>query len=514
MVGTICSARLYRRRTSRRVPCDGELLRSRALPYLGRRLDRAPSSSMGRPVNKILLTESGHTTMTSMTQKSQPRKINAKQAAKDIEAGLPDTLLMEKYGLSERGLESLVAKLVAAGLLSDGARTRRGASSKSLPDAGWKCPACGKPRPTPVAECPDCGVIVAKYLAIHGSGEAAPVDGSHWPEAQTEPGVQSRGSSEAGPEIGHPNLTAGGNANAAKIVAGAASVAVAGMPSGYAAESVFQEEDNELADEVFPEPRTLDRQGKIILLTTPFAALLCFAIWWFEWTLNTFKTLVHEMGHAIFGWLFGYPSFPAFDILWGGGVTLHTERNPVLLAVVFAGFLALFYVYRANRATLAVLAALIAIYTLMAFTSIHSILILFMGHGTELLIAGIFLYRGLSGRAVVHAAERPLYAIIGFFLIFSDLAFAYRLISSASFREEYECAKGGCIDMDFVRIAADHLHVKVTAVAGFFLVSCLVVLLLAFLAFRYDRYLRAALAHLLTRKPDGGLTESGETDSG
>jgi hypothetical protein len=413
---------------------------------------------------------------------SQPRKINAKQAAKDIESGLSDRALMDKYGLSERGLRSLVEKLGAAGLLQGSPRDSMKPSEGSIPLSAWKCPACGKPRPEPVEECPGCGVIVAKYLSIYGPGEP------HLDQSSESPPMMTG--------IDHTGMIAG--------VASSPAMDVLQRPD---LEATIQEDTDEITDQVFPEPRTLDRQGKIILVTTPLAALLCFAIWWFQWTLNTFKTLVHEMGHAMFGWLFGYPSFPAFDVLWGGGVTLHIDRHPVLLAVIFTGILALLYVYRANRTTLALLVGLLGIYALLAFTSLHSLIIVFMGHGTELLIAGIFLYRALSGRAVVHAVERPLYAVIGFFLVFSDLGFAYRLIGSASFREEYTCAKGGCIDMDFVRIATEHLHVKLASVAGFFLVCCLIVPVVAFLAFRYEKYLHLAIAHLLTRRPDETVTE-------
>lgn len=363
---------------------------------------------------------------------------------------------MEKYRLSERGLSSLIEKLVDAGLLDPKEHGRP--ATAPLAPAGWECPACGKPRSAPVDECPDCGVIVAKYRAMHG--------------------------------------------NEQEEAAGGALPSNDGIPQAYPVASHEYDESDESLDEMFPEPRHLDRNGKIIFLTAPLAALVCFAIWWFAWTLTTLKTLVHEMGHTIFGWLFGYPSFPAFDVIWGGGVTLHTERSQVLLGLIVAGFAALLYLFRANRTTLAVLAILFAAYLVTAFTSLHSMLILFMGHGTELLIAGIFLYRGLSGRSIVHGVDRPLYAIIGFFLVFSDLAFAYRLMSSAGFREEYACAKGGCMDMDFVRIATEYVHGTMSGVAGFFFLCCLMVPVLAFLAFRYERYLFAWTAHLLTRTPE------------
>ena len=99
------------------------------------------------------------------------------------------------------------------------------------------------------------------------------------------------------------------------------------------------------------------------------------------------------------------------------------------------------------------LAALVLLHAVSAFTAIHSVLILFMGHGTELVIAGLFIYRAISGRAIIHAAERPLYGIIGFFIAFSDITMAYNLLTNASYREDYLGAKGGDMDMDFSVIA-------------------------------------------------------------
>ena len=142
-----------------------------------------------------------------------------------------------------------------------------------------------------------------------------------------------------------------------------AAAPVTGRPAAGSQFPDYQEDDADGTDDesesTIPEPQTLDRSGWIMLLVGPIVALACFAFFWLRWTLETFKTLVHEMGHAIFGWLFGYPSFPAFDVIWGGGVTVHTERSTVLCILIYAGFAGLFWVYRKNRATLTVLAALV-----------------------------------------------------------------------------------------------------------------------------------------------------------
>ena len=46
------------------------------------------------------------------------RKISAREAATDIKSGMSDFILMEKYTLSTKGLQSLFQKLVDAGLVS------------------------------------------------------------------------------------------------------------------------------------------------------------------------------------------------------------------------------------------------------------------------------------------------------------------------------------------------------------------------------------------------------------
>ena len=145
------------------------------------------------------------------------------------------------------------------------------------------------------------------------------------------------------------------------------------------------------------------------------AFIVLFFLPWISWIFSYFTILVHEFGHAIFGWLFGYPSIPAFDFTYGGGITAHQERHVIILVAVYGLFCLGFYIYRKNRLSLISLSIAVLLYSLFAFAALHKILILFMGHGLELVFAGIFLYRALSGSAVINPLERPLYAIIGFF---------------------------------------------------------------------------------------------------
>jgi len=46
------------------------------------------------------------------------RKINAKDVARDVQGGIGDTLLMEKYHLHPKQLESVLRKMVDADLIT------------------------------------------------------------------------------------------------------------------------------------------------------------------------------------------------------------------------------------------------------------------------------------------------------------------------------------------------------------------------------------------------------------
>jgi len=210
--------------------------------------------------------------------------------------------------------------------------------------------------------------------------------------------------------------------------------------------------------------------------------------------------LVHEMGHALFAWSFGYPAIPAFDFLYGGGITIYTDRSTILLLVVFALLAYLLYFYRSNRLTLAVLGAGTLVYALLALTDFHQLLITSMGHGTELVFAGIFLFRAMKGSHITHAVEQPLYAGLGFFILFHNLQFAHRLITSDDFREVYAEGKGGLLDHDFTVIGRDFLGVGTMAMGQIFLFCCLLTLALTWLVFRYEETLKGALVRLLTRE--------------
>ncbi len=101
----------------------------------------------------------------------EKRKISARQILSDIRSGMNDSDLKRTYGLSDAALESVYRKLVAAGVLTQSERRNRttsGTGEAEIPEkeakaVPWRCPACHATQPAELAECPVCGVVVAKF---------------------------------------------------------------------------------------------------------------------------------------------------------------------------------------------------------------------------------------------------------------------------------------------------------------------------------------------------------------
>jgi hypothetical protein len=204
-------------------------------------------------------------------------------------------------------------------------------------------------------------------------------------------------------------------------------------------------------------------------------AVVVYAVPFLRFVFHTLITLVHELGHTLVAWSFGIPAVPAFDFVYGGGVTVHQGRSTGLTILIYAGFLALAYGLRSNRGYLLALAVWVCVYTLVAFTPLHEAIEIAMGHGSELVFAGIFLYRALTGNACRAPGERPLYAFCGFFILINDAAFALSLLTSAANVADYEDAKGGGHWMDFSRLADDYAHVGLRAIVFLFLIAVVLV---------------------------------------
>jgi hypothetical protein len=87
-------------------------------------------------------------------------KINGREVLGDIRAGMDDAGLMEKYGLSSRGIIQLMGRLVSAGLLTPAELAERRSLAKTLYFPVFKCPACHEIHHSRFDVCPTCGAIM------------------------------------------------------------------------------------------------------------------------------------------------------------------------------------------------------------------------------------------------------------------------------------------------------------------------------------------------------------------
>ncbi len=214
------------------------------------------------------------------------------------------------------------------------------------------------------------------------------------------------------------------------------------------------------------------------------AALAVFLVPFPRFVFHTLITLVHELGHALAAWAFAIPAIPAFDFVYGGGITVSQGRSTGLMILIYGGFGALAWYLRGRRGALLALGVGVVAYTLCAFTPLHEAIEVAAGHGSELAFAGIFLYRAMDGAACRVPAERPAYAFCAIFILLSDAAFAVGLLTSASKVADYEEAKGGGHWMDFSRLAGDYLHIDLQAVVFLFLLATVLVPFASYLVYR------------------------------
>ena len=201
----------------------------------------------------------------------------------------------------------------------------------------------------------------------------------------------------------------------------------------------------------------IDRGGWIALIGGLACAFLPFFWVKFHWIMSYLKILIHELGHSLIAWSFGYPGVPTFNLQHGGGVARHGPQAPWLLVVLGIVF-CLFIINNYKNVRVMILSgAGFLVYLLCIFTPLHKMLELYMGHGLEIVIAGVFLFRAASNWAVYHAAERCLYGFAGFYLIFENIIFSFQLLFDKGYRAVYfEGIAPGLLN-DFFRIWVEHL---------------------------------------------------------
>jgi hypothetical protein len=93
------------------------------------------------------------------------RKIRAKAIMVDLKAGMPDSQLMSKYGISFQALHDLFDKLIQAGLATESYFDKRATKQTGKPkEKTLTCPYCGFTGDAPFRECPRCHQDVSEWL--------------------------------------------------------------------------------------------------------------------------------------------------------------------------------------------------------------------------------------------------------------------------------------------------------------------------------------------------------------
>ena len=197
--------------------------------------------------------------------------------------------------------------------------------------------------------------------------------------------------------------------------------------------------------------------------------------------LHPLATLVHEIGHTVVFWLFGYSAVPAFDFGEGGGVTMTDyDRSSLIVWTWVGGLLILIWWQREKKEILAGLGLVALVYFLMYDTRGERLAIALGGHGGEIVFGCLFLYRGLTGWGCRMRAERPLYAFIAFTILFSGLRLGWSLLSNTDERAWYLQGKRG-IDNDLV-MGALYLGWKLEGMARALIAVTLLAVPAAFVA--------------------------------
>lgn len=187
------------------------------------------------------------------------------------------------------------------------------------------------------------------------------------------------------------------------------------------------------------------------------AAIVAYAIPFTRFVLSAIVTLFHELGHTVMGWLLGHASLPAFDLVYGGGLTHYGPFRPSIAIAVGAGFVWLGWLFRENPKSVAVIAAIFLVWLFIVTKEWRrEVACAAAGHAAELILAGIFFYKSLAGVGWRNPElERPLGAFVAFFVQIHSMLFAWGLISDADALSRYREGKGGALMNDLEVIALD-----------------------------------------------------------
>jgi hypothetical protein len=234
-------------------------------------------------------------------------------------------------------------------------------------------------------------------------------------------------------------------------------------------------------------------------------ALVVYLVPFTRFALSAMVTLFHEFGHAAAGWLTGHPSIPAFDFVYGGGLTSRSTFKLPLAVLLGAGWIGLGWLVRSNRKTVVIVGACGLAWLLIVTAEWRRMLVFSaMGHLGELVLAGAFFYMALANVGFRQPdAERPLALFIAFFVCIHSAHFAWRLRNDGDFLAWYREGKGGMLMNDLESVALDitiftGARPGIEGVALALMIASLLPFAIALLLYRYRSKVNRFVSGLLT----------------
>lgn len=234
-------------------------------------------------------------------------------------------------------------------------------------------------------------------------------------------------------------------------------------------------------------------------------ALAVYLVPFTRFVLSAMVTLFHEFGHAVAGWVLGHPSIPAFDFVYGGGLTSRAEFKVPLAVLMGAGWVGLAWLVRANRRAVVLVGSLALVWLFVVTAEWRRDLVFSsMGHLGELALAGAFFYMALANVGFRQPeAERPIALFIAFFVTIHSIHFSWRLRNDPDFLAWYREGKGGMLMNDLESVALDiqiftGAQPGIEGVALVLLLASLLPLAVALLLYRYRSRVNRIVSGLLT----------------
>jgi hypothetical protein len=191
-----------------------------------------------------------------------------------------------------------------------------------------------------------------------------------------------------------------------------------------------------------------------VLTLTPFLQYVA-------WILSS---IVHEGGHTAFAWFVGCPALPAIN-LTGHAMTRYSEQRFFLCLIVW-GLLALaaMEAWRKKAFGWTALVAF-AIYPVIAFVPmVREMGFLLSGHLGEITVGGVFLWQARTGLFVHDQYDRMAYAVIGWYLLFSNAWLCFALAFVPRVLLWYRTSGSYQVTNDYLRVAEEVLHVPLAVV--------------------------------------------------